>query len=243
MNPSQRHRPILKHLDKILFGVACVYFSLVVVWLASYSQLVSNSPEQETQKPTLSAADAQFIAYLQQSLNILEKKSDPRTLVNPTNQASVPSIPTPVPTPAPPKVIERVYVPVYPSNQPPSAPVPAPASSSPTSVARILTPPPLTTSPSSVPVLTPGGTMPALPSPVETASTTAPTGNSGHGLVGLLESGDRSSAIFTYNGITRRFSLGESIGTSGWMLMGVQNQKAVIYRNGQTRYIEVGQAF
>ncbi len=246
MTPTKGDRPILEHLDKIIFGAACLYFILVMFWLTSYTQLFSNSQEQKSQKPPLSPADAQFIAYLQQSLSVIDQKSEPRTLVNPQNISSVPTPASPVQTPAPPKIIERVYVPVYPAQQSPSAPTPQPtttASPSPSSVTSIPSPPPLPIAETKVPVLSPGGTISSLPSSVATSSAAAPTGNSGHGLVGLLESGDRSSALVTYNGITRRFSLGESIGTSGWVLMGVQNQQAVIYRNGQTRYLEVGQAF
>ena len=67
--------------------------------------------------------------------------------------------------------------------------------------------------------------------------------NTGHQLVGVLESGERSTAIFTFNGMSRRFEIGEAVGSSGGILMGVQNQQAVIYHNGQTKYVDVGQGF
>jgi Tfp pilus assembly protein PilP len=64
-----------------------------------------------------------------------------------------------------------------------------------------------------------------------------------HSLVGVLESGDRSSALFSWDGLTQRIQVGEAIGGSGWTLMGVSNQKAILSRQGKTRYLEVGQSF
>jgi hypothetical protein len=67
--------------------------------------------------------------------------------------------------------------------------------------------------------------------------------NAPHFLVGVLESGDRSSALFTENGLTQRIQLGERIGSSNWILKGVENQKAILFSQGKTRYLEVGQSF
>lgn len=83
MDTPKSDRSFLEHLDKILFGVACSYLILVVLWLVSQNQLFS-SQAQKTPKRTLSTEDAQFIAYLQQSLNVIEKKSDSQTPANPT---------------------------------------------------------------------------------------------------------------------------------------------------------------
>jgi Tfp pilus assembly protein PilP len=64
-----------------------------------------------------------------------------------------------------------------------------------------------------------------------------------HTLVGLLELGDRSAALFDINGSTQRFNVGEGIGNSGWTLVSVANQEAVIRRNGEVRSVYVGQRF
>ncbi|HAC62967.1 MAG TPA: hypothetical protein DCF68_05380 [Cyanothece sp. UBA12306] len=247
MNSPNGDRSFLEHLDKILFGVAGTYFILVLLWLVSQNGLFSSSQSSKPSKQPLSSEDAQFIAYLQQSLNLIKKPPEPQTVINRANLSNSPAknIEIPAPAPAPPKVIERVYIPVSPLQQPAQTPVPttnSPLPSTPVPVSRIPSPPPLSASPpTKVPVFTPGQTLPSLPQ--KTASTSVPNANLGHGLVGVLESGDRSSAIFTYNGTSRRFSVGEFIGSSGWMLMGVEQQKAIISRNGQTRYLEVGQTF
>ncbi|MDJ0554891.1 MAG: hypothetical protein QNJ68_10690 [Microcoleaceae cyanobacterium MO_207.B10] len=62
-------------------------------------------------------------------------------------------------------------------------------------------------------------------------------------LVGILELGERSAALFEIDGVARRIYVGESIGASGWNLVKVSNQEAVIRRNGEVRSVFVGQQF
>ncbi len=58
-----------------------------------------------------------------------------------------------------------------------------------------------------------------------------------------LESSEQSAALFAINGVTQRFKVGEAIGTSGWMLVSVNNNEAIIRRNGEVRSIYIGQQF
>ena len=62
-------------------------------------------------------------------------------------------------------------------------------------------------------------------------------------LVGILELGERSAALFEIDGVARRIYVGENIGGSGWTLVNVANQEAVIRRNGEVRSVFVGQQF
>ncbi|NEN88857.1 MAG: hypothetical protein F6K48_07950 [Okeania sp. SIO3H1] len=62
-------------------------------------------------------------------------------------------------------------------------------------------------------------------------------------LVGILELGERSAALFEVEGVARRIYVGENIGGSGWTLVNVANQEAVIRRNGEVRSVFVGQQF
>jgi Tfp pilus assembly protein PilP len=64
-----------------------------------------------------------------------------------------------------------------------------------------------------------------------------------HALVGILELGDRSAALFEINGVSQRVYVGERIGSSGWSLVSVSNEEAVIRRNGEVRSIYIGQRF
>ncbi|MDJ0843054.1 hypothetical protein [Crocosphaera sp.] len=239
MNSTQSDRQIPKHLDKILFGAASVYCLLASMWVV-YGIFEQKQPK--TAKSTPNAADAQFIAYLQQSLNVLNQPSTEKTLVNPQDKkSSTVAIQPPAP-PTPEKVVERIYVPMYPPNSSASTAAPSQPPSSPSNNVPPAPPvPSATPQPSNVPPLNPNGNT--FPVPPEIAANSQLPQDTGHQLVGVLESGQQSTAIFTFNGISRRFEIGEAVGSSGGILMGVQNQKAIIYHNGQTKYLEVGQAF
>ncbi|MFN3678311.1 hypothetical protein [Thermosynechococcus sp.] len=111
--------------------------------------------------------------------------------------------------------VERIYVPVY---QAPAAPT--------------VTLPNLPTVTAPTPATPPA---PPLPAP-----TPAPPQ---HTLVGILELGDRSVALFQSNGQTLRLSVGDTIGNDGWQLVQIQNQRAVLRRQGEVRSLTVGQSF
>ncbi|MEG4348428.1 hypothetical protein QUA74_01630 [Microcoleus sp. LAD1_D3] len=83
----------------------------------------------------------------------------------------------------------------------------------------------------------------SAPAPEQSAPavTSAPT--SAHTLVGILELGDRSAALFEVDGVARRIYVGESIGASGWTLAEIKNQEAVIRKGGDVRSVFVGQKF
>ena len=84
---------------------------------------------------------------------------------------------------------------------------------------------------------------PAPTEPTETAAAIRIDPALIHTLVGILELGERSAALFEVNGVARRIYVGESIASSGWTLVEVANQEAVIRRNGDVRTIFVGQQF
>jgi len=83
----------------------------------------------------------------------------------------------------------------------------------------------------------PAASTPVAPSP------TSETPTATHTLVGILELGARSAALFEIDGVARRIYVGESIGASGWSLAEVKNQEAVIRKGGEVRSIFVGQKF
>ncbi len=169
-----------------------------------------------------------------------------------------------------PTVLERVYIPVPQPQQPlalpappaaarPSIPAPSVAAARPSipapPAARPAAPAPAAARPA---VPTPAAARPSAPvSPQSTASaptprsaaattsaaTPPPAPAANHTLVGLLELGDRSAALFEINGNTQRINVGEAIGASGWALVSVANQEAVVRRNGEVRSVYVGQKF
>ncbi len=132
-----------------------------------------------------------------------------------------------------------------------AAPV-APAktgTSTPTTQAKPATPTQVTPATPQVRQEVPAATIPLPPpsavteTPAEQSTATNPTPATAHTLVGILELGDRSAALFEINGVARRIYVGETIGASGWSLVEVVNQQAVIRRNGEVKTIFVGQQF
>jgi hypothetical protein len=189
------------------------------------------------------AADAEFVNYMLRSLDAIERQAvadEPIASAGEIGNAlSMPSIPLPENPSAPPNraptVLERVYIPVYPPQSPaaptaPTAPAPAPTPASPAAPA-----PSRQAAASS-----PANSVPTLPA---TPASPSQTPTATHTLVGLLELGDRSAALFNIDGSTQRIRVGEAIGNSGWTLVSVANQEAVIRRNGEVRSVYVGQKF
>ena len=86
-----------------------------------------------------------------------------------------------------------------------------------------------------------GQSAPAAGPPSAPAAGTASI--SAHTLVGILELGDRSAALFEVDGVARRIYVGESIGASGWTLAEIKNQEAVIRKGGDVRSVFIGQKF
>ncbi|BAY97966.1 hypothetical protein NIES37_19140 [Tolypothrix tenuis PCC 7101] len=61
-------------------------------------------------------------------------------------------------------------------------------------------------------------------------------------LEGILELGNKSAALFKIDGVSHRVVVGESIGSSGWTLVDVNNGEAIVRRNGEVRSIYTGQS-
>jgi hypothetical protein len=226
--------------DRLLLGVGCL--SIVVtlaVWF--FNQRAPLPPSPVAVSPQLPAANAppqnaaasdQFVNYLQQALKAIDQQQAPSSpvassgalkslpLVQPGSPALQPpatSVATPRPAPRPATGLSRLYGPTYqaPQAQPRSPSVaPLPPTSAPVNAPVAVRPPmPLS--------------MPGIPKK----------------LVGVLELGDRSAALIEINGVTQRYRIGESVGTSGWSLVEVSKDQAVLRRNGEVRSVFMGQNF
>ncbi|HEY9661585.1 MAG TPA: hypothetical protein V6C65_24270 [Allocoleopsis sp.] len=173
--------------------------------------------------------DAAFLDYVQRSVERIDRAAQEQASAKGTTTSPTPT------------VLERVYIPIY---QPPGAPSSTPASPATGAVPRVTVPasPVVPTSPPRTVVPPASQAAPAAPSSVPSpAPVPAPAAQ--NVLIGLLELGDRSAALFEINGATQRIQLGERIGDSGWTLVSISNQEAVIRRNGEVRSIYVGQQF
>ncbi|NET63926.1 MAG: hypothetical protein F6K63_05690 [Moorea sp. SIO1G6] len=225
------------------------------------------------QQGKVSEPDAQFINYMLRSLEVIDRKAKAikkpviaQSLPNPTppnRPVAHNSAPTAPPTAVKERVLERVYyIPIekVPTPDPaiassaPSAPVkpsppttpkitpkPSPIPKPPSNA--VLEPPPptiLELPPPPIPDPLPTATLDRLPPPPPPPPSSPAIK---HTLVGLLELGEQSAALFKIDGVTQRVKLGEAIANSGWTLVSVDNQEAVIRRNGEVRSIYVGQHF
>jgi len=181
---------------------------------------------------TDSLADQQFANYLQKSLQQIDQQGQqPAENAQPSgNGVNIPGMPSVVipktNSPSPMAVnpanagLERIYVPVYqlPTNlYPPGAAV------------------------------TPLPNLPKTQKSTAKVNVPATSTSASSGvlrrLVGVLEQGNSSVALFEINGITQRYELGESIGSSGWTLVEVSKNQAIIRRNGDVRSLIVGHSF
>jgi hypothetical protein len=62
-------------------------------------------------------------------------------------------------------------------------------------------------------------------------------------LVGVLDLGDRSTAMFDMNGSVQSVGLGKNIANSGWKLVKVNQQEIVLRRGKESKIVFVGQRF
>jgi len=192
--------------------------------------------------------DRQFLDYVGRSLNRIDRTATRSSGTAGTIAAGTTAVP-PAPSVAPsPLVIER-YVPVY---QPPlfgsftSTPGTPTANAGPVTTTA---PPALASAraplaPTARPPA-PRSAVPAVapqPSPVAAIVPNVDLSET-HALIGLLELGDRSAALLEVNGVPQRIQVGERIGASGWKIMSISNQTAIIQRNSEVRSIYVGQQF
>lgn len=275
----------------LVLGIVVLAVSLIML-LAKQKRLAFPSwmkptPSPSVHKSQVSQSDAEFAQYMERSLDTIDKKYKAKQQATVPPGGTIPpsgannSLPSPsgnnsLASNQQQRVIERVYIPVYPPQSPGatsspsplgrtsvpslSAPAPSPAakapSPAPSVAARRSAPSPAPaakrsapTSPQAAAPVVPRITLPVLPTlppPVIVPTVPiaqAPTSAAKHTLVGVMEQGDRSAALFNEGGVTRYVFVGEGIGDSGWTLVSVANQEAVIRRNGEVRSVYAGQSF
>lgn len=235
--------------DKIILGVGFLAVVVTITLLLTNRNRLAWSWFGKGNLPQnlqISTSDAQFISYMLRSLEVIDSSrevdqqqtaavastddSPERSLQTSRNQTSL--------TQQEPSVLERVYYPVYPPQERPSS-----KPSTPDIKPSVVPPSPA----ASLPVLTSPSTSPTPVKTPEVEETTPPSPKPSpvakHTLVGLVELGADSAALFEIDGITQRVYIGEAIGSSGWTLVSVANDEAVIRRNGEVRSVYPGQKF
>lgn len=197
---------------------------LTQVWLALLTQYANtDTPVAKPSADPKAQENADFLDYLGRALDRIAHRQ--------TEVAEAEVKPSPVVSPPPvvaasPNIVERVYVPIYPPQSSPAAPAPVPAPAANT--------PAVKPAPAISPAPAPSPAAPAIPNIAA---------NNNHMLLGVMELGERSAALFEVNGIPQRIEIGAPIGSSGWSLVSISNQEAIVRRNGEVRSIYVGQKF
>jgi hypothetical protein len=160
----------------------------------------------------------------------------------PDTQISLnPSEISPLPIPQPPKPTLPPPPPLLPINNTVSS---SPVSISPPPPPKKLTKVPVISSPNNNSISPPNNqnnnTVSIVSLPPETPKDT----KSNHTLLGVVQLGNSDSlAMFNINNITEKVSIGSEIGTTGWVLMGINDKQAIISRNNQSIYVRVGETF
>ncbi|MEM1279613.1 MAG: hypothetical protein AAGG53_06195 [Cyanobacteria bacterium P01_H01_bin.152] len=225
-------------MNRALLGAAgLMLLATLGIWMQQRqaTEAVATAPATSAVETPVPDASAEFLEYLRRSLEVIAQNAtttaptaatsagEVTIALNGAHGVGLPPVgnhvlPTGVANglPAGPgtvNVIERVYVP-YPSSQVATA-VPS--------------------------AIGPGGisNRPSVGGVVGTPTATQTT----HSLLGVLELGDRSAALFEIEGVPQRVYIGERVGNSGWLLVSVANEEAIIRRNGEVRTLYIGQQF
>lgn len=238
------HRWFGRPFDRFFLSAACMslVFTLLL-WLVDSQyrarQQVTVAPNEVMTAAELRAeADRQYVEYLERSLNVIDQQREvasaavppaqlPTVALNPLagvpggTSGILPPLPGTLAASPQTSVIERVYIPVY---QPPQT---------------LYQTPPAGTAATRTPAPTAAANTPQPAQPPQAASAVAAS----HLLSGILELGDRSAALFEVDGVPQHVYIGQPIGSSGWTLVSVANQRAVVRRNGDVRSVIVGQKF
>lgn len=215
-------RWLRSRLWKVLLGGAAVAIAAVGALWAFYQRQISLEAAAPSAAPLeapdlQTQADAEFLQYLKRSLEVISSRGDVADSASfePPQVAVLPKAPIPGPPPG-------------------MSPNP---SGSINVIERVYIPyQPAQT-------MLPGQTAPPIAASNQAQPQLASALTPQHTLVGILELGDRSAALFEIDGTPQRVSVGERIGSSGWNLVSISNQEAVIRRNGDVRSVYIGQRF
>lgn len=225
--------------DRLLVGIGCISIILAIaIWLINQESkrqtvIPASIPSQTAPSP-VGSRDAQFVDYVQQAIQAIEQRTQ-----SPSRTTAVASAPT---TALPNPTMPTVKVP--PTTARPNPVVPPRPATGKLKVPVYPLPPSLFPSAGTAVAPIPR-TAPAAPAPVPVQPPVpTSTPSIARKLTGIVDMGDdRSAVLIEINEVVQRFRIGESIGSSGWTLVEVSQNQAMIRRNGEVRSIFIGQSF
>ncbi len=235
--------------DRLLLAVGCIsMMATLALWLlyqeSNHSTAVIR-PTSQTVTPITTSSDMAFAKYIGQSLKAIEQKSQTAgtsvALTNVPSGTTIPTVNIPGTTPG----TLNTGSPTSPtgtSGVNPSRKLPGLTS---VYVPPVYQLPQVKPSKGTTPLLK----IPAIaPLPNASNSAAKPSVPLSSGivtktLVGVVEMGEESAILVEVNGVAQRFRLGESIGSTGWTLVEVSKNQAIMRRNGEVRSVFIGQSF
>jgi hypothetical protein len=255
------------YLDKFFLAIACFYSLAIFVCLGSkfnlnFARLLMPQATKVAIDSPVSDPDAQFMSYMQRSLKAIERKAQIKEKQTPSTDSSDDSATEPSPkaiefnpdrsnknnmatVPAPWQTVMAMPIGAGLSNNlplaqlpilsPPPPPPPLPTPVKPKKSANL--PPPAIGQIESIPTTT-----------TETQAQSAPISSvkptiAGYTLIGLLDLGERSAALFETNETTSQIWVGDEISNTGWTLKAVTPKSVTITRQGESRSLSVGEKF
>ena len=273
MTQEKRPLGFKENIDKLLFILATGYLIAVVIWfltpvkpkntlstnnISTTKTIVEENLSKEKDGPSVSNSIPREAENIE-----VKTKSNPisATIINkPT--VSIADLKPKENNLIPPQSLPVLPISSLPPISAPSSPSPSPAainnSSSLLQPLKVPIPPPpqksSTAKLTSLPVLNSSKndisyrTETPLPSPSsnenENVQPTPPQAILNYSLVGLVKLEDQSDlALFKINNSTQRVKIGEEIGSSGWILMAINEKQAVINQFGQSVRLTIGDKF
>jgi hypothetical protein len=216
-------------LDRVVAIAACTSVIFATsIWIARYGLADIIQQRTAVLAPTPSQPDpdtVQFAEEVKQSFIAISNKEREKTVAA-SNTTQSPNLST-LPLANNPQLatsFQPIYVPVYqpPTPANPVGLMPANATASPTN-------------PTPLAPVTPAPVSPPAPATVASVPTTT--------LVGILDIGDRSSAMFEMNGSVQSVLVGDRVAGNGWVLSRITQQEAILKRGNETKTLYVGQKF
>ncbi|HEY9769724.1 MAG TPA: hypothetical protein V6C71_14705 [Coleofasciculaceae cyanobacterium] len=226
------------YLGKVLFALACSYGLFVCWWLFGHQGNRMFTMLTGGKQVVLSKSDAQFIDYMERSLDKMDRQLEAEKNSTQNRVVYVPVYtPNPVTTQLPQVASNNIPLTTSANSSLPAAP----QSEAAPQALKIPAPPPL---PAPTPMVDNFRQENAIERSPRSAIATFSKPAIKHTLSGILELGaNQSAALVKVQGETRRVWVGEEINTSGWILESIENQRAKISYQGQVRSIAVGETF
>jgi len=231
--PVPPEEPKSKLLDRLLLVLACSSALIAaVMWTINHGIWIGKQSVSVVQvAPKETANNQAFSEEIKRMLSDVVDKN--RAIANNLPLMTAPIIGTmPPPMSLANGLQQPMYVPVY---QPPS-----------------LSNSGNTASPLALPPVTANNSVDISNNPVALNPISRPQANSpqiaaanvpSYTLIGVLDLGDRSTAMFDVNGSVQSIGLGKPVGNTGWNLSRISQQEITLRRGKETKNVFVGQKF